>query len=36
LKRRSESAAFLPKVRVRVTVPDTIADEVVDLLAEAS
>lgn len=26
----------LPKVRVRVTVPDMIADEVVALLAEAS
>ena len=29
-------AAFLPKVRVQVTVPDVIADKVVELLAEAS
>jgi len=30
------AAAFLPKVRVQVTVPDVIADQVVELLAEAS
>jgi nitrogen regulatory protein P-II 1 len=30
------AAAFLPKVRVQVTVPDVIADRVVELLAEAS
>lgn len=30
------AAAFLPKVRVQVTVPDVIADQVVELLTEAS
>ena len=30
------AAAFLPRIRVRVTVPDAVADEAAELLAGAS
>jgi len=30
------AAAFLPRIRVRVTVPEAVADQVAELLAQAS
>ena len=32
----SRAAAFLPRIRVRVTVPDEVADQATELLARAS